>query len=61
MTRHLKESIPIEEILKEHTVLPYDSKGAKKLKTLGRGAFGKVMLCLNTKNKKYYAVKSMRK
>lgn len=31
------------------------------LKVLGRGAFGKVMLCVNTKNKKYYAVKSMRK
>jgi serine/threonine protein kinase len=28
---------------------------------LGRGAFGKVMLCKNNKNGKYYAVKSMRK
>ena len=31
------------------------------LKVLGRGAFGKVMLCQNKKNNKYYAVKSMRK
>ena len=31
------------------------------LKVLGRGAFGKVMLCQNKKNKQYYAVKSMRK
>ena len=31
------------------------------LKVLGRGAFGKVMLCQNIKNKGYYAVKSMRK
>jgi serum/glucocorticoid-regulated kinase 2 len=28
---------------------------------LGRGAFGKVMLCQNKKNSKYYAIKSMRK
>lgn len=28
---------------------------------LGRGAFGKVMLCQNKKNQKYYAIKSMRK
>ena len=31
------------------------------LKVLGRGAFGKVMLCQNKKNNKYYAIKSMRK
>jgi serum/glucocorticoid-regulated kinase 2 len=31
------------------------------LKVLGRGAFGKVMLCQNKKNGKYYAIKSMRK
>jgi serum/glucocorticoid-regulated kinase 2 len=31
------------------------------LKVLGRGAFGKVMLCRNTKNNKCYAIKSMRK
>ena len=31
------------------------------LKVLGRGAFGKVMLCQNKKNQKYYAIKSMRK
>jgi serum/glucocorticoid-regulated kinase 2 len=31
------------------------------LKVLGRGAFGKVMLCQNKKNSKYYAIKSMRK
>jgi serine/threonine protein kinase len=28
---------------------------------LGRGAFGKVMLCKNRNNGQYYAVKSMRK
>jgi serum/glucocorticoid-regulated kinase 2 len=28
---------------------------------LGRGAFGKVMLCQNKNNQQYYAVKSMRK
>ena len=31
------------------------------LKVLGRGAFGKVMLCQNKNNNKYYAIKSMRK
>lgn len=31
------------------------------IKVLGRGAFGKVMLCKHQKSGKYYAVKSMRK
>ena len=49
MTRHLKIQKPIEVIMKIYNVALHDAERAKKLKALGKGAFGKVYLAYNQK------------
>ena len=58
MTRHLKIEKSIEEILKEYNIVQYDGKKTKKLKTLGKGAFGKVFLAYN-ENLGFLAIKEL--
>ena len=58
MTRHLKNTKPIEEILKEYNVTQHDEKRAKKLKVLGKGSFGSVFLAYN-ENIGFMAIKEI--
>ena len=44
MTRRIKNDRPLEKLIQDYKIQKYSDKKLKKLKVLGRGAFGKVYL-----------------